>query len=78
VNTLSMKYAIRKRPSLDFLNKSGQIYNLGYTIIDYMASTYGKDKIPEFIKSYGNFEKTLGVNQKQFEKDWHNFVEKNY
>ena len=78
VNKSSVNYAIKKQPTLKDLNKSNQIYNLGHTIVDYMVTAYGKDKIPDFIKSYGDFEKVLQVKEQDFEQGWKKFVEEKY
>jgi hypothetical protein len=78
VNKSSVKYGTKIKPTLQELNNSNQIYNVGYTIIEYFVSKYGKDKLPEFIKSYGNFEKVIGVSEKEFENEWHKFVEEKY
>lgn len=78
VNKFSVKYAMKSKPTLQELNNGNQIYNVGYTIIDYFVSKYGKDKLPDFIKSYGDFEKVIGVTEKEFENGWHQFVEEKY
>lgn len=78
VNKSSVKYGMKSKPTLQELNTSNQIYNVGYTIIEFFVSKYGKDKLPEFIKSYGNFEKVFGVTEKEFENEWHKFVEEKY
>lgn len=78
VNKVSVSYAIKKRPTLKYLNTSNQIYNVGYTIIDYMATTWGKDKLNDFIKSYGDFEKVFQVSENEFEQGWYKFVDAKY
>ncbi|HEV7349460.1 hypothetical protein [Telluribacter sp.] len=78
VNKVSVKYGMKNRPTLQELNNSNQIYTIGYTIIDYFVSTYGKDKLGDFIKSYGDFDKVLGVSESDFEIDWHTFTDKKY
>jgi hypothetical protein len=78
VNKFSVKYAMKSKPTLQELNNGNQIYNVGYTIIDYFVLKYGKDKLPDFIKSYGDFEKVIGVTEKEFENEWHQFVEEKY
>ena len=59
VNKSSVNYAIKKRPTLKYLNTSNQIYNVGHTIIDYMVTSFGKEKLSDFIKLYGDFKKVL-------------------
>lgn len=78
VNNLSVKYGMNNSPTLKELNNSNQIYNVGYTIVEYFISKYGKEKLPEFIKSYGNFEKVIGVTEMQFEIEWQKFVKEKY
>lgn len=78
VNSLSVKYAFRNRPSLASLNEGNQIYNLGYTIMEYVVSKWGKEKLSQLILSYADVEKVLKVNPEEFEKGWHEFVETNY
>ena len=78
VNRISVRYGMNNNPTLKELNTSNQIYNVGYTIPEYLVSRYGKEKLPDFIKSYGDFEKTLGASEKEFEKGWHEFVNENY
>jgi len=78
VNISSVNYGMKNKPTLKELNNSNQIYNVGYTIIEYFVSKYGKGKLPEFIKSYGNFEKVIGVTEKEFETEWYKFVEEKY
>jgi hypothetical protein len=78
VNNSSVNNGMKNKPTLKELNNSNQIYNVGYTIIEYFVSKYGKEKLSEFIKSYGNFEKTIGVSEKEFETKWQKFVEEKY
>ncbi len=78
VNQISVKYGMKNNSTLKELNNSHQIYNVGYTIIEYFVTKYGKEKLPEFIKSYCNFEKVIGVTEKEFEGGWHQFVDENY
>lgn len=78
VNGLSVNYGMRNQPTLLELNNSNQIYNVGYTIIEYFAFKYGKDKLPEFIRSYGDFKEVLGISEKEFENGWYQFVAEKY
>lgn len=78
VNCLSVKYGMKNNPSLQELNNSNRIYNVGYTIIEFFVAQYGKEKLAEFIKSYGNFEQTLGISEKEFETGWYRFVDAKY
>ena len=78
VNNVSVKHGMKNKPGLQQLNRSNQVYNVGYTIIEYFVSTYVNAKLPAFIKSYFNFEAVLGVSEKDFESGWHHFVEEKY
>ena len=78
INKVSVKHGMKNKPTLQQLNNSNQIYNVGYTIIEYLVSKYGKEKLPLFIKSYGDFENVLGVSEKDFESGWHKFVDEKY
>ena len=78
VNNSSVNHGMKNNPTLKDLNYSNQIYNVGYTIVEYFVSKYGKEKLPEFIKSYGNFEEVIGVTEKQFETEWWKFVKEKY
>jgi len=78
VNTLSVKYAKSKNLTLEELNKSNQIYNIGYTIIEYLTQKWGKDILPKLIGSFGNIEKTLNISTEEFEKGWIAFLEERY
>jgi hypothetical protein len=78
VNSISVIYGMRDKPTLSELNTSSQIYNVGYTIIEFLVSKWGKEKLPEFVKSYCDFEGVLNVTEKEFETEWHQFVEEKY
>lgn len=78
VNKISVKYGMRTYPTLKYLNESNQIYNVGYTIIEYIVAKWGKEKLPELIASYVDIEKVLLVSVPDFEKGWMHFVSENY
>jgi len=78
VNRISVRHGMKNNPTLKELNSNNQIYHVGYTIVEYFVAKYGKEKLPEFIKSYGNFDKTTGVTEKQFETEWKQFVKEKY
>ncbi len=70
-----------KYPTLDELNKTNKgmkIYKVGYTIIEYIVTHYGQDKLVELIASYGNLQTVLGVTEAQFEKAWYAFIKEKY
>jgi len=78
VSKISIMYGMRTHPTLKSLNSSNQIYNVGYTIIEYIVSKWGKEKLPELISSYVNIEKVLHVSESEFEKGWIHFVSEKY
>ena len=78
VNSVSVKYAMKDQLSLDYLNHSNQIYNVGYTIIEYIVNTWGKDKLPDLITSYVDIKAVLKVSNEDFEEGWRNFVKEKY
>jgi hypothetical protein len=63
VNKLSVNYGMSKNLRLKDLNNSNQIYNVGYSIIDYIVERWGKDKLPDLITSYVDIEAVLGVSE---------------
>lgn len=65
-------------PQLAELNnrlKGGKIYSCGYTIVEYLLATYGRDKLIELIANYGDLKKTLNTTDNQFCQDWYAFVQ---
>jgi hypothetical protein len=58
--------------------KGGKIYSCGYTIIEFILEKYGRDKLIELIKNYGDLRTTFGVTGDQFCKDWYEFVKEKY
>ena len=78
LNRISVKYGMRGNPTLQQLNSSNQIYNVGYTIIEYLVDKWGKDKLPEFVRSYCDFEKVLGTTETEFQSGWYKYVNENY
>ena len=78
VNSMSVKYGMRKNLTLKELNNSNQIYNVGYTIIEYIVEKWGKEQLPILITSYVDINTVLGVSVADFEKGWADFVDEKY
>ncbi len=78
VNKISVKYARSKNPSLEYLSNSNQIYNIGYTIIEYIVEKWGVKRLPDLITSYVDIKEVLKVSQSDFEKGWTDFVDEKY
>ena len=78
VNSVSVKYGMSKDPTLKSLNNSNQVYNVGYTIIEYVVEKWGRDKLRPLIKSYVDIESVLKISEPDFEKGWMEFVDEKY
>ena len=78
LNSISVKYGMRKTPTLKSLNNSNQIYNVGYTIIEYIVAKWGNERLPDLIRTYVDIPAVLGVSESDFEKGWVEFVTERY
>ena len=78
VNRLSVKYGMSKNLRLEDLSNSNQIYNVGYTIIDYIVEKWGREKLPALITSYVDIKSVLEVSESDFEKGWVDYVNEKY
>ena len=78
VNSVSVKYGMSKGLTLKELNKSNQIYNVGYTIIEFIVDRWDKGKLGELVVSYVDIEKVLSISETDFEKAWIDFVSEKY
>jgi hypothetical protein len=68
-------------PNIAELNKrlkGGKIYNCGYTIIEFILQKYGRDKLIELTKNYGDLKTTFDITPDQFSKNWYKFVKEKY
>ena len=68
-------------PTISELNnrlKGGKVYTCGYTIIEYILSKYGQDKLINLVKNYGDMKSTFNVTDDQFCKNWYEFVKEKY
>lgn len=70
--------AYPKLGELSNKSKGGKIYQVGYTITEYILQQYGKDKLLQLIASYGDLASTLGVSEDEFSQAWHRFVQEKY
>ncbi len=70
VNGLSVKYGMRKKLGLKDLSKGNQIYNVGYTIVEYIVQKWGREKLPDLISTYVDIPTVLNVSEAEFEKGW--------
>ncbi|MDB5202750.1 MAG: hypothetical protein JWQ27_2159 [Ferruginibacter sp.] len=70
-----------KYPDLNELNsrtKGGKIYDVGYTIVEYILKKYGRGKLLELMLSYGDLQQTLQLSDSEFSKNWYDFVNEKY
>lgn len=81
VNPKSLGYMTALAPptfaSMNSLDNN-RIYELGYTIGEFVVERYGKPKLAALISSNANVSTTLGVSQTQFEQEWFAFVRQRY
>ncbi len=59
-------------------NESGAIYELGYTIGEYIDKTWGREAFSELINSNGNITALAGQSLDEIILDWKRFVEVTY
>ena len=67
-----------KNLGLKELSTSNQIYNVGYTLIEYIVAKWGKGKLPELVRSYVDIEGVLDISAAQFEEGWVEYVNEKY
>lgn len=69
-------------PTLDELSKEQgsiqRIYPLGYCISEFIVYTWSYEGLRSLIANNGNIKASFGVEQKDFEEQWHKFVEDTY
>ena len=53
-------------------------YDLGYFIIQFLDHKYGWDKVLQLIDSNGRLKDVLGVSTREFQKEFYDYLEKNY
>ncbi|MEB2777564.1 hypothetical protein SYJ56_19770 [Algoriphagus sp. D3-2-R+10] len=62
-------------PTLKALNEPNNlVYNVGYTLIDFIVHQWGKEKLLDLIKNNGDINSTLGLTDVEFEKQWELYV----
>lgn len=69
-------------PSLDDMNsnKFSDIggYQYSYTVVEFIVKNYGYDRLIDLIKSPDDFKDILGISKEEFEKQWKDYLNKNY
>ncbi len=71
-----------KFPSLELLsgpfNRGGNIYDVGYLLVEYIVESWGRTTLLDLIKSNGNLQKVLELSDDAFQNGWRTFVEEKY
>lgn len=67
-------------PTLSRLNdrSSPLIYQVGYTIIEYIVEVWDMKAVRELIATCGNIKQVLGISEEQFEEGWFLYVKTKY
>jgi hypothetical protein len=67
-------------PTLEDLNdvESGKIYELGFHLIDFLKTKWGMRELISLIKTNGDLQKVLKLNEKEFEKQFVEFMRVKY
>jgi hypothetical protein len=68
-------------PSLSELNqrgKGGKVYQVGYTIAEFILVKWGSDALVRLIAEYGDVRKALAMNEEEFWLSWCRFVRTKY
>lgn len=59
-------------------SQSTYIYQLGYSIADYIVHIWGKESIRKLVLNSGAVTEVLGITEDEFYAGWHAFVKANY
>ncbi|HPG38185.1 MAG TPA: hypothetical protein PLP19_05715 [bacterium] len=62
----------------DFNSGNHKIYQLGYSLVEYIISRWGEAAIVNLIKSNGNIKTSLHITTTEFESGWRSFIENKY
>lgn len=55
-----------------------QIYDFGYTIIEFIIKEWGIQSVHDLIVSNGDVQKVLGLSPQQFQDSWYQYVKDKY
>ncbi|WP_432666578.1 hypothetical protein R9X47_09555 [Wukongibacter baidiensis] len=55
-----------------------EIYEIGYTIIEYIKYEWNMETVRNLIKNNGNVEKVVGITPNELEKGWYEYISKKY
>ena len=56
----------------------GKIYEVGYTIMEFIESRWGHEATLHLMQAYGDTHEALGVDATEFVRLWQDFVETKY
>jgi hypothetical protein len=62
----------------DFNTGNHKIYQLGYSLVEYIISRWGEAVVVNLIKSNGNIKMSIDVTTTEFESGWRSFIENKY
>lgn len=60
------------------VNASRQIYEVGYTLMEFVHARFGHERYLELIRRNGDTTSALGLTATQFEQGWYAFVRERY
>jgi len=63
---------------LNDLSHRPSVYDVGYTITEFIVEEWGWDGVRQLVVSRGNIESSLGLSTAEFEARWQRFVEQRY
>jgi hypothetical protein len=63
---------------LNDLSHRPSVYQVGYTITEFLVAEWGWDAVRQLVVSRGDIESTLGISTAEFEARWQRFVEQRY
>ncbi len=62
-------------PEIYTLKKSNEdVYKYGYSMVEYIVETYGKEKLVELLREYEDIEKVLNISENEFRDGWIEFL----
>ncbi|KAF5042599.1 hypothetical protein DSECCO2_510960 [anaerobic digester metagenome] len=50
-------------------------YNYGYSMVEFIVETYGREKLVDLLMDYGDIEEVLNITESEFKEGWKVFVE---
>jgi hypothetical protein len=60
----------------DFIDEHG--YDYGYTVVEYVVNTYGRDKLADLARATANSTTFFGMPSVDFWKGWHVYLKEKY